>query len=419
MRLYPILSRLLMPLAGVWLRRRARHDPAWAFALEERFGNGPEAEVAPLWIHAASVGEVNSAAGLVSAIRARWPERALRLTAFTATGCARWKELARDMPHVHVAPMPLDHPVWVERALRRTGPVGIVIVETEIWPNFLLAAHAQAIPVLMVSARISARSVRGWERWIGRKLMHAALAPIIHVGAQSESDAAHFARLGATAIAVDGSLKWDAKSAQPQAAQVASVRRALHGRRCWLAASTHDGEDAILLDAHLRLQERYPGLCMLLAPRHPYRADAVQQLCEARGMAVVRRTSAQDPGAAPVWLIDTLGELTTFMAAAEVVFMGGSLVPVGGHNLLEPVACGTPVVTGTQPENAQEIAQALESAQAILRAGDAEAIAQAISGLLESPEAAQAQADRAAAVLQSGGGAVSRAIKVMASRLPL
>lgn len=408
-----------MPVAGVWLKLHARREPAWGFGLEERFGRGPSGNTAPLWVHAASVGEVNSAAGLVAAIRERWPEQPLRLTAFTATGCQRWTELTRGLAHVTVAPLPLDHPVWVRRALGRLAPVGIVIVETEIWPNLLCAAHAQGIPVLMVSARISASSVRGWERWIGKDMMHAALAPVAHVGAQSEDDARHFAQLGAKSVAVDGSLKWDAQSARPADAEVAAVQQALQGRRCWLAASTHEGEDAILLDAHLRLRAQYPGLCLLLAPRHPRRADAVQQLCAARGLDVVRRTSAMGPGSAAVWLVDTLGELTVFMTAAEVVFMAGSLVPVGGHNLLEPAACGTPIVTGTQPENARAIAQSLEQAQAMIRAGDAEAIAAAVGGLLENPRAAREQAARATEVLRAGGGAVSRSLTAIADQLSL
>ncbi len=408
-----------MPMAGAWLRLRARREPAWGFGLEERFGRGPADNTAPLWVHAASVGEVNSAAGLVAAIRERWPEQPLRLTAFTATGCQRWTELTRGLAHVTVAPLPLDHPVWVRRALKRVAPLGIVIVETEIWPNLLCAAHAQGIPVLMVSARISASSVRGWERWIGKDMMHAALAPVVHVGAQSEDDARHFAQLGAKTVAVDGSLKWDAHSARPANAEVAAVQQALQGRRSWLAASTHEGEDAILLDAHLRLRAQYPDLCLLLAPRHPRRADTVQQLCAARGLEVVRRTGAMGPGSAAVWLVDTLGELTVFMSAAEVVFMAGSLVPVGGHNLLEPAACGTPIVTGTQPENARAIAQSLEQAQAMLRAGDAKAIAAAVGGLLEDPRAATEQAARATEVLRAGGGAVSRSLTAIADQLSL
>ncbi len=417
MRLYPNLTRLLMPIAGVWLRYRARREPAWGFGLEERFGRAQPASDAPVWIHAASMGEVNSAVVLVQAIRQRWPQRALRLTAFTATGCARWNELVADLPGVTVAPLPLDHPAWVARALAAVSPSMLIIVETEIWPNFLHAAHQRHIPVVMVSARISERSVRGWERWLGRRTLELALAPIAHVGAQTAADEERFRRLGAIHTAVDGSLKWDAVPALPHAEKIRAIEAALQGRRCWLAASTHEGEEIVVLNAHRRLQRQFPGLCLLLAPRHPPRASAVSDLCLEQGFAVARRSREETLGPSDIWLIDTLGELTEFFSVAEAVFMGGSLVPVGGHNLLEPAASRTPILTGPHSENAAAVAEALEQAGGLIRVGDASEIIAQVQHLLDDPRAAADLTNRAAAVLEAGKGALPRALKAIAAQL--
>ncbi|MEN8720976.1 MAG: 3-deoxy-D-manno-octulosonic acid transferase, partial [Oceanococcaceae bacterium] len=338
--MYPILARLLFPLVLLGMRWRARREPLWGRDLASRRGLfGALYKVPadpPLWIHAASVGEVNSAQGLLQAVRARWPQQPLLLTAFTPSGCEAWQRLARDDPGIAVRPLPLDHPRWMARAFRSVRPCGLVLIETEIWPHMLGCAHQRACPVVMISARVGERSVRGWERWLGRALLADILTPIAHVGAQTEADAERLHRLGARHVVVEGSLKWDRLAPDATDATVAMLRNALGERPNWLAASTHPGEEAMVLRAHQHLRADDPQWLLILAPRHPRRADEVAALCATMGMRCVRRSRGEPIADAAVWLIDTLGELVHLMAAADRVFMGGSLVPIGGHNLLEP-----------------------------------------------------------------------------------
>lgn len=400
-----------MPVAWAWLWLKARREPEWRIGLGARRGYAPPNLHNALWVHAASVGEVNSALALVRSLREQWPEVPLLLTAFTGTGCQRWLAEFGDDKLCVVSALPLDHPRWVRRWVSSLRPRAFLSVETEIWPNLFLRLHANNIPVLIFSARISASSVRGWTRWLGAALLEKVLAPVAHVGAQTSVDAERFESLGAAHVRVDGSLKWDAGQSMQKSEQGAVLRQALGHRRCWLAASTHDGEEAIILEAHQRLTKANPGLCLMLAPRHPRRAGVVAALCAERGLRIARRSAGDAPDDVDVWLIDTLGELPAFMTVAEWVFMGGSLVPVGGHNLLEPAMLSVPIMTGPYTQNAQEVALSLEVAGGLQRVAGMDEIVVAAQSWLDCPEKAQLVAQRAQAVARQGRGGLAKALK--------
>lgn len=413
MRLYPILVRLLRPLALAWMRSRRGVAEGWAATVAERQGALPARRDRPLWLHAASVGEVHAALPLLRALHERWPGLPVQLSAFTPTGLARWRAL---YPDIASAALPLDHPDSVARALDALRPRVLLIVETELWPNLLRAAHARQIPVLFVSARVRESSLRGWRRWVGPKLLAEALAPVRWLGAQTAADAARFASLGATRVAVAGNLKWDARPPVDAALQ-AEFAAALQARSAWLAASTHPGEDEILLAAHAALLKQDPACLLLLAPRHPRRAEEVAALCAQAGLRVARRSRGESPAAAQVWLIDTLGELTALMAACPRVFLGGSLVPVGGHNLLEPAALDCALAVGPHTDNAAEVAAALEQAGGLQRVADAAALAALLQQWFSQPAQAAASAAAARACLEAGGGAVQAALAQLAPLL--
>ncbi|MGB1557633.1 MAG: 3-deoxy-D-manno-octulosonic acid transferase [Oceanococcaceae bacterium] len=414
MRLYPILSRGLMPLALFWMRRPKQRAAGWAQSLAQRRGHLPEFKQAPIWVHAASVGEVNSAAALVGALARDWPAFPLLLTAFTPTGMERWKAIAP--PGARVAALPLDHPEWVQRAVQEVRPRAVLIVETEIWPNWLLALHRQGCPVLCLSARMRASTQRAWTRWLGARLLREIFSPLRWVGAQTAADAARFRVLGAERVVVQGSLKWDL-----QWPAVDSLRQdfehLLSGRSFWLGMSTHPGEEELLLQAHQDLRQRWPDLLLVLAPRHPRRAEELLQLCAQAGLSVKQRSRAEGPEAAAVWLVDTLGEAFALMQCAPQVFMGGSLVPVGGHNLLEPVAADCAVLVGPHTQNAADVAEALEEAAGLRRVSDAVSLAQAVAEGLENPAGLQTQCAQARSVLEAGRGALPRALQAVSAVL--
>lgn len=406
-----------MPVAWAWLWLKAQPEPEWGFGLRARRGHAPSIGQDPIWVHAASVGEVNSALSLIRALRKRWPEVPLLLTAFTATGCQRWRSVFEEDQFITVSALPLDHPVWVRRWLETVQPCIFLSVETEIWPNLFLALHARHIPVVVSSARISESSQRGWQRWLGRALLGEVLAPVAHIGAQTVVDAERFRSLGAKSVRVDGSLKWDASGADLRPVLLQGLRDSVGERRCWLAASTHQGEDEVVLAVHAELLKMDPGLCLLLAPRHPRRAGSIVELCEQAGLRVAQRSRGDSPERANVWLIDTLGELQEFMAIAEWVFMGGSLVPVGGHNLLEPAMLARPIVTGPHTENAAEIANELERGGALLRAGCTDELLAVAQRWLRNPEQAEKVASQARVISEKGRGALQKTLLAVEAAL--
>jgi 3-deoxy-D-manno-octulosonic-acid transferase len=368
-----------------------------------------------LWVHAASVGELTAVRPLLAALRERFPGRLAVVTTLTRTGLA----LARTLPEVHLAFLfPLDAPGPVARVLDTLRVEAFFFTETEIWPTTLTALAERRIPALMVSGRISERTVAR-ARWL-RPLFQTALETVTCC-MQTPEDAARVIALGADPrrVQVAGSLKFDAGSAEPPPG-LERLRALLGDRPVVVAGSTHEGEEAILLDVVQRLALGHPGLVLVLAPRHPERLDGVAAQVTARGLPLVR-WSALPPAALPdgatVVLLDAMGVLAHAYALGRVAFVGGSLVPVGGHNVLEPARASRPVLVGPHTENAAEVVERLVAAGGAMRAASADGLALELDHLLADPARAREMGRRAWSAAQTGQGALERHLKIIAARL--
>jgi len=412
-----VLGMGLLAYLPAFLTRRRRagygHDLAQRFG---RLGDGlpPEPRC---WIHAVSVGESAAAVPLVEAIHRRWPELGILVSTITPTGARIVADrLAGTAVHRY---FPLDLPGPVRRALEAARPRFFIAIETELWPNFLRALARRRTPAMIANGRISDRSFRRYLRV--RWLMRRVLADVSVFAMQSEEDARRIVALGAPAerVVVTGNLKSDLVPRADAADTVWRDRLGLRATdRLWIAGSTHRGEEAIVLDAFLRARARCPDLALLLAPRHPERAGEVLDLIRERGLAPVRRSRLPEgraPGA--VVLLDTVGELAELYALAEVVFVGGSLVPVGGHNVLEPAMRGKPVLYGPHTGNFREGALLLERSGGGLVVKDALELERELSRLLEDRGLARRVGDAARAAFAGRQGAVSATLELIARHL--
>lgn len=416
--LYICLGYLAVPLlVAVTLWRGCRDRLLWR-TLPERFGCLPACPPDGLWVHAVSVGEVQAAAVLVRRLHADFPDRPLLVTCGTVTGRARAEALFDGVAMVRF--LPWDLPPFVGRFLRRVQPRVGIILETELWPNLYRAAARQGVPLVVVSARLSAKSVRRYRRLptLVRGLLRG-----VHVCAQSAEDAERFIAVGAdpARVSVCGNIKFDFEPPADTAARGARLRGDLGaGRPLWVAGSTHEGEEEQLLDAHAVLRAQLPRALLVLAPRHPPRFAAVAALLARRGIAHATRTSgAPVDGEVAVLLLDTLGELLAFYAAADVAFVGGSLVPVGGHNLLEPAALGRPVLCGPFMANSAGVAPALAASGALTVVAGAEELAAALQSLLQDATARErggAASREVVAVNRGALGRITGAIRPLAER---
>ena len=418
--LYSAALYLLAPVTIYHLIWRGFRHNEYFHRWSERYAIYPHArEPAPgtVWVHAVSVGEVNAAAPLVNALRRERPDLRLLVTTITPTGSGRVRALwGETVEHVY---LPYDLSGAVDRFLSHFRPGLALILETELWPNLLFGCRDHGVPVYVLNARLSARSLRGYS--VLSPLIARALRTVRHVAAQSHADATRFVRLGAPRAMVTevGNLKYD-MVAPPGAADLAATFATHAGTRpAWIAASTHEGEEAAVLALHARLRRRHPGLLLLWAPRHPERFRPAAQLAVEAGWRVATRRLTHWPDAADeVFVIDTLGELTPFYACADVAFVGGSLQPVGGHNLLEPAAVGTPVVTGPHLHNFAEIGRRMREAGAVRVAADAAGVGDAVDALLADPGARARMAAAGLALVAEGRGALARTMALIAYDLP-
>lgn len=417
--LYSAALYVLLPATLYHLIWRSFRQGEYLLRWNERYAAYGDM-VAPgetIWVHAVSVGEVNAAAPLVNALRVRRPDLRLLLTSITPTGSARIRALwGETVEHVY---LPYDLPGAVARFLRHYRPRVGLVLETELWPNLLFGCRDHGVPVWIVNARLSERSLRGYR--LLRPWLSRALRTVRGVLAQSPADAARFVRLGADAATTRdvGNLKYDITASAREATMTAECRHRLDGRRAWIAASTHPDEEAAVIAMHARLRRRWPDLLLLWAPRHPERFRAVaQQAIEAGWQVATRRFTHWPDKRDDVFVIDTLGELAAFYGCAQAAFVGGSLQDIGGHNLLEPAAAGTPVVTGPYLRNFADIAARMRAAGALRVGADAGAVASALEELLASPEVRDAMVAAGQALVEEGRGALERTLALVAADLP-
>ena len=409
---YGVLTRVAAPAVFAATLVRALKDPAYRAHLGERFGLGRRLAKPCLWLHAVSVGEVSAAAALVQALHERHPGLPLVVTTATPTG--RAQAAALFGADVEVRFLPYDTPGSVRRFLARTRPRAAIIMETELWPNLLHECGRRGVPVLFASARLGARSLPRYRRFgtLFRAGLHNAW-----VAAQSTADADRFIALGADPARthVVGNLKFDMRLGEAVAENGRELRRTYLGRRpVWTAGSTHEGEEELVLDAHADVARAIAGALLVLVPRHPQRFESVAALLERRGLAFDRRSRGETVRReAQVLLLDTMGELTGFYAASDTAFVGGSLVPVGGHNLLEPAALGVPVVTGPYTQNGPEIARLLIEADGALEVADGAALADAVARLLADPALRERMGESARRFVEAHRGSLARLIALI------
>lgn len=410
LRAYRAGLRLGEPaVAGLlaWRARRGKEDPR---RLPERRGlPGRARPVGPLvWMHGASVGEVLSLVGLVEGMIARG------FSVLVTTGTRTAAELiGTRLPAgaVHQY-MPLDAPRWVGRFLDHWQPDLALVAESEIWPNVILGLHDRDIPLILVNGRMSERSLRGWER--SPRTAAALLARIAVCLAQTQDDAARFARLGAPRVSVAGNLKYDAAVPPADRQQLAYLGEMISTRPVWIAASTHPGEEAAAVSAHAALKARFPDLLTLIAPRHPARgADAAARAAEA-GLRSARRSAGGRPHPGiDVYVADTVGELGLFYRLSPVAFLGGSLVTRGGQNPIEPLRLDAAVLHGPHIQNFAEVYRALDAAGGALAVSDGGELAASLGDLLAEPARARAVAEAGQRALAPFEGAVTRTLAVL------
>jgi 3-deoxy-D-manno-octulosonic-acid transferase len=417
--IYIAIAYLLAPVVlGVLALRGFRDRSHWE-GFAQRFGLGKPLQGArSIWVHAVSVGEVQAAVPLVNALLARFPTVPLVVTTGTATGRARARAIFGT--RVDIRYVPVDLPGSVRRFFQRVNPALAVILETEIWPNLYHRCGRLGIPLVMASARISPRSVTSYRRLVG--LFREALSHGIFIAAQSEQDAERFRSIGASPerTHVVGNIKFDFSLPPNIEAQGATLRRLLGmDRPVWVAGSTHAREEEVLIAAHRAVRARYSQVLLVLVPRHPPRFPEVAAALKEQGVKFVTLSSgAPTSGDTEVFLVDRLGELLAFYAAADVAFVGGSLVPIGGHNLLEPASLGLPVLAGPNNFNSADVARLLVECGAVRIVDDAPSLATAIGELLANPAARTAMGANGRRAIEANRGAVGRLMAFLEPLLP-
>jgi 3-deoxy-D-manno-octulosonic-acid transferase len=417
--LYTLFFYLLLPLIFLRLAWRAWRAPAYARRIAERFAFAlPPLKSGGIWVHAVSVGESIAAAPMVRSLQALYPDLPITVTCMTPTGSERIQALFGDsVQHCY---MPYDLPWAAQRFLDRLQPRLAVVMETELWPNHIHQCWRRGIPVALANARLSERSARGYARFA--RLTAPMLAELGLIAAQTPAEAERFLALGARAesVEVTGSIKYDLSIDAQMPELAADLRRqwAAELRPVWIAASTHAGEDEIVLAAHRQLLQRFPDALLILVPRHPERFGNVFELCQRAGLLTCRRSLQQPVEAATqVLLGDTMGELLFLYALADIAFVGGSLVPNGGHNLLEPAALGKPVLSGPNLFNFLEISAQLRNAGALGEVHDADTLADMVDRLWQAPAEAARMREAGQEVMTRNQGALQRLLDGLARLL--
>ncbi len=417
-RLYTLILYLLLPGVMARLLWRSTKSPGYRQRWKERFGFWRHSPTpGGIWIHAVSVGEVQAVEPLVRHLREHYPRLPLTITTSTPTGSGRVRLLfSETVFHVYC---PYDLPAAVQRFVDKVRPCLLIMVETEIWPNLLAICERQGIPALLANGRLSARSARGYARLGG--FSRRVFAGISAVAAQSRADADRFVELGVPQqrVRVSGSIKFDMRIPASVQEQVQVLRRAWGDRPVWVAASTHEGEDEQVLTAHRRILEKTPLALLVLVPRHPERFGKVAALIQRRGFQMARRSRGQACGEQiQVFLGDTMGELLVFLGGADVAFVGGSLVRVGGHNMLEAAAQGVPVLFGPHVFNFSGIARLLRDREAAVMVQDSEVLGRQVSAWLHDASERSRVGENGRQVVEENRGALQRLVALVDEFLP-
>jgi len=411
--LYSLLLLLLLPviLLVLWARGFGKQ-------LSERFGRVSVDVDRVIWLHAASVGEVNAAVPLIEELREKYSGCPLLITTFTPTGAQRARELTRLT--VPVRYLPLDTGFAVRRFLNAVKPRALIVMETEIWPNLFRECTKRGVPVMLASARLSEKSVRGYQRFGG--LIRPSLAGV-KVAAQTATDMQRFIDIGVEPdrVSVTGNLKLAFKLPETAIVEGQSFREQHAANRpVWIAASTHEGEEEQVLEAHKALLEVYPAALLILVPRHPDRFDKVAELLRRSDLSFIKRSRKQVcDRRTQVFLGDSMGELLMYYAAADIAFVGGSFADIGGHNLLEPATMALPLLTGPHNYNDQTMADLMHKAGALQLVADSSELADVLCALLDDDEARIGKGAAALKVTNDHGATLERLMEMISPAIPM
>jgi 3-deoxy-D-manno-octulosonic-acid transferase len=416
--IYRILLWLLLPVMLLRLFWRALSHRGYLERWPERIGIWARPlRPVDVWIHAVSVGEVQAVQPLIRNLLGRTPAVRVMVTTTTPTGARRLRDLFGE--RVSHAFTPYDLGWIMRRFLRRVQPRLVLVVETEVWPTMLETCSRAAIPVILANARLSARSAGGYARLGG--FTRETFRRFATIAAQSQEDAARFIELGAdpAAVQVTGSIKLDLQLPASLLDRAEVIRREWGiNRPVWVAASTHEGEEEALIAVQQQLREHLADVLLVLVPRHPERFERVAGLVRRAGLAVKRRSEGRlCDGDCAVYLVDSMGELPLFLAAADVAFIGGSLVPVGGHNLLEPAALAVPIAIGPHTFNVAEITRLLVADGGAVQVADADALATLLARWLGDAAERTLAGERAFAFVRRNRGALARLLAIVDAQL--
>lgn len=417
--LYTLLFYALLPFIFIRLLWRAFRAPAYAKRWAERFGfisQIPKLSSC-IWVHAVSLGEVLAATPLIRTLQQQYPDKALVVTTLTPTGSERVKINFKDsVYHVYA---PYDLPNAIKRFLDHVNPALLIIIETELWPNIIHYSAGRQLPIVLANGRLSAQSARGYARC--RSLTTQTLRYITRLAVQTAPEAERFIALGMPAerIVITGNIKFDIEIPARLAEQAALLKNQWGNERpVWIAASTHTGEDEKVLAAFKLIKQKFPQALLMLVPRHPERFHQAASLCLQQGFHLTRRSGQTAPTpATDIFLGDTLGELLLFYQAADVAFVGGSFVPVGGHNLLEPAAIGIPGLTGPHTFNFLEITRLLIQAGAVFAVATEQELAAEVCRLFANPELRRQAGKQGQAVVAANRGSLQKHLELIAEFL--
>ena len=408
---YTLLLALVAPLLLFGLYKSKPNKPKFGTRWKEHFGITPKltSNQRPIWIHAVSVGESIAATPLIKEIKKHNPEQSIIVTTTTSTGAEQIEKLGSLVEHRY---MPIDFGFAVKGFLKAIQPKKMLIIETELWPNTLHQVSKFGVPITVVNARLSQKSRNNYAKF--QPVFNIIEPYLTKILCQSQSDADHFESLGVakSKLAITGSIKFDIQIADTVKEKAKALRSELGEHRpIWIAASTHKGEDEQILNAHKNVLEIYPDALLIIVPRHPERFDSVVQLCQSSGFTTTRRTNAdiQSCAKSQVYVGDTMGEMLILIGAADICFMGGSLIgdKVGGHNVLEPAALGIPTISGPSYFNFKEIVENMLKAEAITIVNSSE-LSKQLNSMFTNSDSLHAQITNAKSIVEKNVGAISR-----------
>ena len=419
-RTYTAVLYTLLPILVLRLLWRSRKNPGYRNNIMQRFGFIKPSEKPSIWLHAVSVGETLAVMPLIKKLLSQHPNHNIIITNTTPTGAAMVCQQLGDSVIQNY--FPFDLPSFIRRFVKRGNIKLCIVMETELWPNLLKTCQADNIPIILANARMSEKSKNKYLKILS--ITQEMLPCFSMVAAQTAADAKRLITLGLPKekANVTGNLKFDCSRPKNLAAQRQHMRQEwlIEQRPVWMVASTHEGEDKIIIDAFKQVIKKNPGTLLIIAPRHPEQFKPVEQLCRQAGLNTITRSSKQPPAtSAQVLIGDTLGELTQFFPACDIVFMGGSLVNVGGHNMIEPALARLPILTGSILHNFVQVSQLLLQAGAALITNNANEIADAVNLLLADEQRRQAMGKAAQAVIEANTGALERQLTLINEQLSI